>query len=83
VILDLSASPMVDLQSADTLAALADELTEAKIRFQAVETRSAVRERLGGEKADKSLGRISRFSSVIDAVEQFQQSDGAPAPPPT
>ena len=83
VILDLSASPMVDLQSADTLAALADELTEAKIRFQAVETRSAVRERLGGEKADKSLGRISRFSSVIDAVEQFQQSDGAPEPPPT
>src|SRR5881397_2220732 len=36
VILDLSASPYVDLQTAHTLGALADELTAKGIRFQAV-----------------------------------------------
>ena len=46
VVLDLSAAPRVDLQSAHTLGGLADELTAAGIRVQAVEARSSVRERL-------------------------------------
>src|SRR5438477_2755969 len=46
VVVDLSAAPRVDLQSAHTLAALANELTAKGIRFQAVEPRSSVRDRL-------------------------------------
>ena len=49
VVLDLSAAPRVDMQSAHTLAGLADELTAAGIRVQVVEARSSVRERLRGE----------------------------------
>src|SRR5512133_397765 len=37
VVLDLSAAPRVDLQSAHALAGMADELTAQRIRFQAVE----------------------------------------------
>src|SRR4051812_26333983 len=42
VILDLSAAPRVDMQSAHTLAGLASELTKQGVRFQAVEPRSFV-----------------------------------------
>jgi sulfate permease, SulP family len=73
VVLDLSAAPHVDLQSAYTLAGLADELTVKGIRVQVVETRSAVRERLRGEGLDARLGGIDRFSSVADVVEAFQK----------
>jgi sulfate permease, SulP family len=73
VILDLSAAPHVDLQSAHTLASLADELTALGIRVQAVEARSAVRERLRGEGLDARLGGIDRFTSVADVVEAFQK----------
>ena len=69
VILDLSAAPHVDLQSAHALAGLADELTAAGIRLQVVEARSSVRERLRGEGLDAKLGGIDRFTSVADAVE--------------
>jgi MFS superfamily sulfate permease-like transporter len=72
VIIDLSAAPHVDLQSAHTLAGLADELTANGIRFQAVEARSAVRDRLRNEGLDAKLGGINRFSTVADAVESFQ-----------
>jgi high affinity sulfate transporter 1 len=74
VILDLSAAPRVDLQSAHTLAGLADELRAVGIRMQVVETRSAVRERLRLEGLDERLGGISRFSSVADAVDSIQQT---------
>ena len=42
VVLDLSAAPLVDLQSAHTLAGMADELISKHVRFQAVEPRSSV-----------------------------------------
>jgi MFS superfamily sulfate permease-like transporter len=38
VVLDFSAAPMVDMQSAHTLATMADELTATSIQFHAVET---------------------------------------------
>jgi high affinity sulfate transporter 1 len=72
VILDLSAAPFVDLQSAHTLAGLADELTAAGIRFQAVEARSSVRDRLRDEGVDAKLGGINRFTTVADAVDSFR-----------
>jgi high affinity sulfate transporter 1 len=72
VLLDLSAAPYVDLQSAHTLAGLADELTAAGIRVQAVEARSSVRDRLRSQGVDARLGGVDRALSVADAVEAFQ-----------
>src|SRR6266550_4109605 len=74
VVLDLSAAPRVDLQSAHSLAGMADELTAHGIRFQAVEPRSSVRDRLRNEGVDDRLGGINRFTSVADAVEDFQRT---------
>jgi MFS superfamily sulfate permease-like transporter len=71
VILDLSAAPHVDLQSAHTMAGLADELTAAGIRVQVVEARSSVRERFRDEGLDGRLGGIDRFRSVADVVDSF------------
>jgi MFS superfamily sulfate permease-like transporter len=74
VIIDLSAAPLVDLQSAHSLAGLADELTAAGIRVQVVEARSGVRERLRSEGLDARLGGIDRFTSVADVVDSFQKT---------
>src|SRR5881396_1609703 len=76
VLLDLSAAPRVDLQSAQALGELANELTAKRIRFQAVEARSSVRDRLRNEGVDAKLGDINRFRSVADAVEDFQKNSG-------
>jgi high affinity sulfate transporter 1 len=75
VILDLSAAPLVDLQSAHALAGLADELTAAGIRLQCVEARSGVRERLRQEGLDGRMGGINRFTSVADVVDNFLQGE--------
>jgi len=79
VIIDLSAAPFVDLQSAHTIAALVEELSAAGVRVQIVETRSSVRERFRREELDAKLGGINRFSSVADAVDAFLKA-GADAP---
>jgi high affinity sulfate transporter 1 len=72
IVLDLSAAPRVDLQSAHTLGGLADELATAGCRFQAVEARSAVRDRLRDVGVDSKLGGINRFTTVADAVDNFK-----------
>jgi SulP family sulfate permease len=74
VIIDLSAAPMVDLQSVHSLAGVADELRASGIRVQVVEARSSVRERLRAEGLDARLGGIDRFTSVADVVDNFQQT---------
>ncbi len=71
VVLDLSAAPYVDLQSVHTLAAIASELTAKGIRFQAVEPRSSVRDRLRHEGVDRNLGGVNRFTSVADVIDDF------------
>ena len=73
VVLDLSAAPLVDMQSAHTLAGVADELTAENIRFQAVEPRSSVRDRLRHEGVDSKLGGVNRFTTVADVIDHFQQ----------
>ena len=78
VVVDLSAAPRVDLQSAHALAGLADELTAAHVRFRAVEARSSVRERLQSEGLDARLGGIDHATSVADVVERSQRC-GEPA----
>jgi len=77
VIIDLSAAPAVDLQSAHTLAGLADELKAEGVRLQVVEARSSVRERLRAENLDARLGGINRFTSVVDVVEIMQKTPQA------
>jgi sulfate permease, SulP family len=53
---------------------MADELTAQGIQFQAVESRSSVRDRLRSEGVDEKLGGVNRFTSVADAIEHFQKS---------
>jgi sulfate permease, SulP family len=74
IVLDLSAAPRVDLQSAQALGDLSNELISKGLQFQAVEARSSVRDRLRNEGVDAKLGGINRFSSVADAVENFQKT---------
>jgi MFS superfamily sulfate permease-like transporter len=74
IVLDLSAAPRVDLQSAQALGDLSNELTAKGLQFQTVEARSSVRDRLRNEGVDAKLGGINRFSSVADAVDDFQKS---------
>jgi MFS superfamily sulfate permease-like transporter len=71
VVLDLSAAPLVDMQSAHALAGLADELTAIGIQFHAVEPRSSVRDRLRQEHVDVKLGGIDRFTTVADVIDHF------------
>jgi MFS superfamily sulfate permease-like transporter len=59
------------MQSAHTVAGLADELQAAGARLQVVEARSSVRDRLRAEGVDAKLGAVNRFTSVADAVEEF------------
>jgi MFS superfamily sulfate permease-like transporter len=82
VILDLSAAPTVDLQSAHTLAELADELRDHGVCVQAVEARSSVRERLRAEGLSERLGTIDRFRSVADVVDNIQQVTAKEKPGP-
>ena len=74
VVLDLSAAPRVDLQSAHALGGMADELTAEGIRFQAVEPRASVRDRLRNEGVDGKLGGVNRFTTVADAIDHFQSA---------
>lgn len=72
VVVDLSAAAHVDLHAARMLAEVAAELTAAGVAVHAVEARSAVRERLRHEGLETRLGAISRFTSVSDVVNGFQ-----------
>jgi high affinity sulfate transporter 1 len=71
VVLDLSAAARVDLQSAHALGDLATEIAAKGVRFQAVEARSSVRDRLRNEDVDEELGGINRFASVADVLDEF------------
>jgi len=76
VVCDLSASPRVDLQSAQTLELLADDLAAQEIRMQVVEARASVRDRLRAAGLDEKLGGINRFRTVAQVVEDFEHGKG-------
>jgi MFS superfamily sulfate permease-like transporter len=78
VVLDLSAAPLMDMQSAHTLAGMAEELRAERIQFHAIEARSSVRDRLRHEHLDAKMGGINRFMTVADAVDHFL-SEAAPS----
>jgi len=59
------------MQSAHTLAGMADELIAKGIQFHAVEPRSSVRDRLRHEGVDSKLGGVNRFATVADVIDHF------------
>ncbi len=71
VVCDLSNSPYVDLAGAAMLAGLHDDLARAGIVLRLVEAHSEVRELLRLEGLEARVGRIDRFETVADAVDQF------------
>ena len=77
VVLDLSAAPLVDMQSAYMLAGMAEELIAERIQFQTVEARSSVRDRLRHEGVDSKLGGVNRFATVADVIDHFQRERNA------
>jgi SulP family sulfate permease len=71
---DLSTSPHVDLAGAQMLMGLYEQLASAKVRLQIVEARASVRDRLQAEGVEDKVGRIGRFRSLADAVDDFLKS---------
>ena len=79
VIIDLSASPHVDVQSAEVLSELAEELRGEGIQVQAVEARASVRDRLRIAGADAKLGGVNRFRSIADVLDAAaENASGTP-----
>jgi sulfate permease, SulP family len=76
VVLDLSAAPVMDAQSAHTLAGLADELAGGGVAMRTVEARASVRDRLRREGVDGRVGAADRTMSVADAVEALESPGG-------
>src|SRR6266581_175337 len=73
VILDLSASPHMDIQACGVVMNIADDVKAAGARLQIVEARSSVRDRLRAEGIEEHVSQVNRFTSVADAVEDFQK----------
>jgi anti-anti-sigma regulatory factor len=74
LLLDLSATPRVDLQAAEELAGLAEEVRAAGIRFQVVEAHASVRELIRQLQLEEKLGTVDRRDSLHDEIAQFLDS---------
>ncbi|PYV94889.1 MAG: DNA repair protein [Acidobacteria bacterium] len=74
VILDLSASPHMDIQACGVVMNMADDIKAVGARVQIVEARSSVRDRLRAEGMEEHVSQVNRFTSVADAVEDFQKA---------
>ena len=74
VVLDLSASPHMDIQACGVVMNIADDVKAAGARLQIVEARSSVRDRLRAEGMEEHISQVNRFTSVADAVEDFQKA---------
>jgi len=74
VVLDLSASPTVDLAGARVLAALAAGLAEAGAALRLVGAHAEVRDLLRGEGLEARVGPIDRRLSVADVIEAFPRA---------
>ena len=74
VVLDLSASPHMDIQACGVVMNMADDIKATGARLQIVEARSSVRDRLRAEGIEEHVSQVNRFTSVADAVEDFQKT---------
>lgn len=78
VICDLSTSPKVDMGGARMLLNLYKELARRQIDFRLVEARASVRDMLRVEGVEDKVGRVDRFTTLADAIENVAN----PASPP-
>jgi SulP family sulfate permease len=76
VVLDFSNVPVVDLAGAEMLKSMHRELAEAGIELRIVEARSSVRDFLRTERLEEKFGHISRFTSLADALTDFDSPSG-------
>src|SRR5947207_1948955 len=74
VILDLSASPHMDIQACGVVMNIADDVKAAGARLQNVQARRSVRDRLSAEGLEEHVSQVNRFTSVADAIEDFQKT---------
>jgi MFS superfamily sulfate permease-like transporter len=72
VVIDLSSAPYIDLQSAEALATLADELKRQGTAIHAVEARAVVRDRLRLAGVDEKLGGLNRAYAMADVVDRYE-----------
>jgi MFS superfamily sulfate permease-like transporter len=75
VIIDLSAAPIVDVQGASELADLAHQLRTKGKTLRVVEALASVRDRLRLEGVDAQLGGVSRFTTISEAIAEFQSAN--------
>jgi high affinity sulfate transporter 1 len=69
---DLSTSPAMDLAGARLVLSLHEELARRGMTLQLVEARSSVRDILRLEGVEDKVGRIDRFRSLADLVDDFE-----------
>jgi len=69
VVGDLSTSPVVDMAGARMFVTLYEELHRRGIPLSLVEARSSVRDMLRLEGIEEKVGRIDRFRSLADVIE--------------
>jgi MFS superfamily sulfate permease-like transporter len=69
VICDLSTSPSVDMAGARMLRTLHAELAKRSIEFTVVEAHAKVRDMLRVEALEERIGRIDRFRTIDDVLE--------------
>jgi SulP family sulfate permease len=73
VLCDLSTSPNVDMAGARMFLTLHAELAKRGVAFGVAEAHSGVRDMLRTEGLDKRIGRIDRFTTLADAIDNFQR----------
>jgi SulP family sulfate permease len=77
VICDLSTSPNIDMAGAHLFLSLHAELEKRAIGLRIVEARSKVRDMLRLEGVEEKVGRIDRFTTLADAIENLPKETPA------
>jgi high affinity sulfate transporter 1 len=73
VVLDLSTSPAMDLAGTKMIASLRSELEKRGAVLRVVEARSSVRDLLRAVGLEDKVGRIGRFATVADVIDDFDE----------
>ena len=73
LVLDLSASPYVDVAGSKMLLNLAHEMNKKGIRIRFVQALSGVREILRKQGLEEITGQISRMSTIAEAASEFEK----------
>ena len=79
VICDLSTSPNIDMAGAQMFLSLQAELEKLGIALRIVEARSKVRDMLRLEGVEEKVGRIDRFTTLAEAIEDFRGGEQSQA----